>query len=147
MREVFGDLWAYEGRKGFYILVTTNGFIKNSGEGVMGAGVAKQAADRYPDLPRLLGQSLIGRGNVVSRLTDQIFSFPVKHEWFRNADLKLIKKSVAELDRRARLHPDRKFVVPRPGCGSGKLKWSKVRPLMIGLPDNVFVIDRIKGAK
>jgi len=142
MKEVYGDLWAYEDRKGFYILITTNGFIKNNGEGVMGAGVARQAAEKYPELPRLLGQSLIRRGNVVSRLTDQIFSFPVKHEWFRDADLKLIKKSVAELNRRASGNPKRKYVLPRPGCGSGNLTWTKVRPLMEGLPDNVFVIER-----
>lgn len=142
MKEVVGDLWSYEGRKGFYILITTNGFVKNNGEGVMGAGVAKQAAERFPELPRLLGESLRRRGNVVSRLTEQILSFPVKHEWFRDADLKLIRRSVAELSRRAGEYPDRKYVVPRPGCGNGNLTWTKVRPLMESLPDNVFVIER-----
>jgi hypothetical protein len=142
MREVFGDLFSYVGRKGFILCITTNGFIKHNGEGVMGAGVAKQAAELFPDLPRLLGQSLRVRGNVVSLLTPQILSFPVKWKWMEDADPKLIEKSAKELKRRAELQPDVKFILPRPGCGNGKLEWESVKTLLesIQLPDNILVI-------
>ena len=140
MKEVKGDLWSYDGRKGFIICVTTNGFRKNDGTGVMGAGTAKQAAERYPELPRLLGGSLQSRGNVVSRLTQTIISFPVKHEWMEDGDLKLIRKSTKKLKAIAELNPKIKFVLPRPGCGSGRLEWGQVKPIMEKLPDNVFVI-------
>ena len=145
MREVTGDLWAYEGRKGFRICITTNGFIKNNGCGVTGAGVAKQAMDKYPDFPRLLGQSLKTRGNVVSLITPQLMSFPVKHNWWEEADLKLITKSAKQLAERARKRPNLKFVLVRPGCGNGKRSWKEVRPIMVryfGELDNIFIIEK-----
>lgn len=142
MKEVKGDLWAYDGRKGFILLITTNGYLKKDGTGVMGAGVAKQAAERYPDLPRLLGESLKCRGNVVSLLTGQIASFPVKRVWHEDADLKLIRKSTKRLKMIAELNPTKKFVTVKAGCGNGNLRWEKVKPIMETLPNNVFVIDK-----
>lgn len=142
MREVVGDMWNYLGRKGFVICITTNGYIKNDGTGVMGAGCARQAVDRFPELPYLLGKSIKTRGNVVSRLTNDIISFPVKHNWFDKASLTLIKQSVKELDKRARAKPQLKFILPRPGCGNGKRKWDSIKPLVESLPDNVFVITK-----
>lgn len=144
MRETYGDMWAYDKRENFIICVTTNGFIKLNGEGVMGAGCAKEAADRYPDLPRLLGQSLKLRGNVVSLLTNQILSFPVKHKWDEKADPRLIQRSAENLTARATAHPFLKYILPRPGCGNGKLLWVDVKPLLVSLPDNVFVIGAWK---
>lgn len=140
MKDVHGDMWSYIDRKGFIICVTTNGFIKKDGTGVMGAGNAKQAADLFPDLPRLLGISLKNRKNVVSSLTSKILSFPVKHNWYEKADLKLIRKSARELNKRALEKPDLKFVLPRPGCGNGELKWEKVKSVINFLPDNVIVV-------
>lgn len=142
MKEVKGEMWNYLGRKGYKICITTNGFIKNNGEGVMGAGCVKEAADRFADLPYLLGQSLSMRGNVVSLLTSDIISFPVKHKWMDKADLKLIKKSVAELNKRALAKPNQRFILPRPGCGNGGLRWKDVKPLVEDLPDNVLIICR-----
>lgn len=140
------DMWGYLDRKGFIICITTNGFIKNDGTGVMGAGCAKQAADLFPDLPRLLGISLVNRGNVVSSLTSKILAFPVKHNWFDKADLKLIKKSAKELNKRALEKPHLKFILPRPGCGNGKLRWDKVKPVIDFLPDNVIVVTNEKNS-
>jgi hypothetical protein len=145
MKEVFGDLWSYENRKGFMICITTNGFIKKDGMGVMGAGVARQAVDRYPDLPRLLGMSLSTRGNRVSLLTAQILSFPVKRAWFQDAALDLIGKSCKGLAARAEAHPNIKYVLPRPGCGNGNLEWKKVKPILqkyFANLDNVYVIAK-----
>jgi hypothetical protein len=146
LKLVNGDLWSYENRKGFIICITTNGFIKNNGEGVMGAGCAKEAAERYPDLPRLLGQSLKTRGNVVSLLTPQILSFPVKHHWATPASPALIEESAKELKARAERQPYLKFILPKPGCGNGKLNWMYVKLLLesISLPDNIFIIDKQK---
>lgn len=142
MKEVKGDMWSYLGRKKFVILVTTNGYIKKNGEGVMGAGCAAQAAEQFPDLPRLLGKSLKARGNVLSKLMPDIWSFPVKHDWFDKADLKLIRKSVKALQAYAEKMVDVKFILPRPGCGNGQRKWSEVKKLVKDLPDNVFVISK-----
>lgn len=143
MREVNGDMWKYLERRNFVLFIPTNGSRRKDGCGVMGRGVALQAAEMFPDLPKTLGNSIKGRGNCVSFLMDQpnhIYSFPVKHKWFEKADKKLIKQSVVQLLALAQKHPDKRYVLPRPGCGNGKLKYEDVRPLLKILPDNVMVI-------
>ncbi len=148
MRETYGDLWKYLERKKFVILIPTNGYVKKDRTGVMGAGVAFQAMERFPELPKLLGKSIKCRGNVVSTLLydpNLIMSFPVKHAWYEKADKKLIKQSVVQLMVLAKKYPERRFILPRPGCGNGKLKYEDIRPLLKVLPDNVFVITNEKA--
>jgi len=142
MKEIKGDLFAYDGRKGFNILITTNGFIKNDGTAVMGRGNALQAKELHPELPTLLGKSLKVRKNNVSRLLPHLLSFPVKHNWFDKADRDLIKRSAKQLCELAISHPKEKFILPRPGCGNGQLKWRHVKLLLekVKLPDNVWII-------
>ena len=50
MKEVFGDLWKFDG----IIAITTNGFVKKDRTCVMGRGCARQAAVRFPELSRKL---------------------------------------------------------------------------------------------
>lgn len=147
MKEVHGDVWSYLGRKGFIICVPTNESVKENGEAVMGKGVAKQAVVEFPELPRLLASSLKAKGNVVSRLTDQLYSFPTKHNWYDHGDKKLIKESVQTLLKLATENPHIKYVLPRPGCGSGSMKWSTIQPIVSILPENVFVINKERDYK
>ena len=58
MKEVFGDLWEFDG----IIAITTNGFVKRDRTCVMGRGCARQAAVRFPELPRKLGVKNFRRG-------------------------------------------------------------------------------------
>lgn len=69
------------------ICITTNGFVKNNGEAVMGMGIAKQMAEKFPELPTLLGRAIRANGNCVNYLitlqghtghSTRIYSFPVK---------------------------------------------------------------------
>ena len=69
------------------ICITTNGFTKNNGDAVMGMGIAKQMAEKFPELPTLLGRAIRANGNCVNYLTTlqghtgrstRIYSFPVK---------------------------------------------------------------------
>lgn len=110
--------------------VTTNGVVKNNGSLVMGAGVAKEAAKRFPELPHLLGQLVDERGNHVF-VFDQfgVASFPTKHHWKENSDLQLIEQSCREL---VWLSKKWDFVLlPRVGCGMGGLDWeNEVKPLV-----------------
>lgn len=67
------------------IVVTTNGYRKPNGECVMGRGIAKQLADIFPTLPKLLGDRISKMGNRVHWFTfpnvnEVIVSFPVKNE-------------------------------------------------------------------
>jgi hypothetical protein len=56
------------------------------------------------------------------------------------ADLVLIAASARQLRGLAEDRPEETFVLPRPGCGNGRLDWTVVRPLLLSLPDNVAVI-------
>lgn len=139
MTEVVGDIWAYH-RKGHIIVVTTNGTIKNDGRAVMGAGVARQALDRYRELDRFLGHSLKTQGNHVFYFPDKrILTLPVKHNWWETADLELIDRSLDEL---LRIAPksDKEICMTRPGCGNGGLDWQDVMPLLLGRIRNDYII-------
>jgi hypothetical protein len=89
------DIWEVyaEGRT---IVVPTNGSVNKRGEAFMGRGVAKQAAQRFPDLPYKLGRrirtpsSLFGGNRVHLFADERIITFPVKRFWHEMADLDLI---------------------------------------------------------
>lgn len=61
--------------------IPTNGFISHNGAGVMGAGLAYDAKNRYPGIVYELGLHLRKNGNVVGWLCKephQIIAIPVK---------------------------------------------------------------------
>lgn len=138
MKEVCGDL--FELSKGGVLVITTNGFVKNNGEAVMGRGCARQAAQRWPDMPSRLGQGLKANGNIVMitwggtggvpREYDAVVTFPVKHNWWEKADLELIRDSAERLRNSADAMGWKDIFVPLPGCGNGGLKWEQVRPVL-----------------
>ena len=83
------DIWKYAEENAVdFLCFPTNGFVKRGGENVMGAGLAKQVSNRFPEIPKLLGSYLQGKGekgNVpyVVRYPDDkanynIITFPVK---------------------------------------------------------------------
>ena len=145
MIEVVGDLWTYPAD---IRCITTNGTIKADGRCVMGRGCALEAARQWPTLPQILGEHLRYKGNHVGWLYggnvgNIVLSFPVKHEWFQKADLELIKRSAKELMRFPAVSRGRTVVLPRPGCGNGRLTWDEVKPVLAPiLGDNVFVITK-----
>lgn len=126
------DLWSlYD--EGNAIAITTNGFIKKNGECVMGAGCAKQCKNRYSWFPKYLGELIEKNGNHVFRIGN-IFTLPVKHNWYEKADIDLILESLIELQEM--LREDETVFVPLPGCGNGKLKWEDVSKEIENLPLN-----------
>tara|TARA_R110000851_G_scaffold287040_1_gene440956 strand:+ start:385 stop:903 length:519 start_codon:yes stop_codon:yes gene_type:complete len=79
MIEIVGDLFKQQAD---VLCITTNGYIKATGECVMGMGCAKQAATINKKIPRLLGNAIKKNGNVVNHIIDgkklALYSFPVK---------------------------------------------------------------------
>ena len=141
MVEVKGDLWTYQPTKASSVIrvITTNGFVKKNGEAVMGRGCAKEASRKWPELPDKLGWFIKQRGNHVHSLGEfdtmtermRLVSFPVKHHWYQDADPVLIEQSCQELVALAGLYSHTTvFVIPRPGCGNGKLRWDDVKPIL-----------------
>jgi hypothetical protein len=150
MREIKGNLWSYFERFDTIICITTNGTIKNNGEAVMGRGCAFEAATKYSFLPALLGRKLkngnvpyvfrIPRGQLGSNT--EILTFPVKHEWHQKANIDLIRLSAKHLEKIADSFWQFSFILPRPGCGNGGLRWEDVKSVIQFLPDNVSIISR-----
>lgn len=138
MRETKGDLWDYLGLA--MVAVTTNGHVNRKGECPMPRGCARQARERFPDLPLRLAERLSASGNHVYELGDGIVSFPVEHHWLENPDLRLIERSARELRHLADQKGWKQIVVPRPGCGGGGLDWQDVRPLLEKSFDDRFLI-------
>lgn len=143
MKEILGELWSYYGKPENEICITTNGTLKTNGCGVMGRGCAAEAKARIPEIDRVLGDAIRQNGNHFQLLVPSIWAFPVKHNWWEQASLELIAHSAEDLAAQAALaHPEIKFILPRPGCGNGRLTWAEVRPIMEQLPDNVWIISK-----
>ena len=92
MKEWYGDMFSWFSiPKKTIMCVTTNGYVKNNGECVMGRGLAKAIADRFPEIPRILGTKIKKSGNVIHELyirgNVMIMSFPVKHSSLVISDL------------------------------------------------------------
>ena len=143
IQELSGNLWEYY-NQGYVVAITTNGKVARSGKNVMARGTAKQAAERFPDLPQLLGEKIVSAGNHVHELPERLVSFPVEHTPYEVPDLKLIEQSSRELRELADQKGWEKVIVPRPGCGGGGLSWGDVRPLLAPHFDERFRV--IKAA-
>jgi hypothetical protein len=137
--EIVGDLWDYH-RRGEWIAITTNGVVKSNGEATMGAGIALQAARRFPELPRLLGQALRESGNrPYIWHAQRIITVPTKHHWRDPSDLALICHGMAQLPSSLDSAAIPRLYCPRWGCGLGQLDWPTVRAAIAPFLDPRFV--------
>jgi hypothetical protein len=150
LNTIVGDLWDFHD-KGHWVVITTNGSTKKDGRAVMGKGTALQAAQRFPQLQKELGSLISEHDGNHSKVFDQyrLFTLPVKNFWHQRADLELIRRSLSELSRLIDLTSSAGLLklpvyLPKPGCGSGQLDWTDVRPLVKPLVDEgrAIIVDR-----
>lgn len=112
----------------------------------MGAGIAGQAQVRFPEMPAMLGLHLQDSGNHVGLLrpptkTEPYYvAFPVKRFWYDEASLELIERSAHELMEYTDLWHWNTVLLPRPGCGNGRLTWDEVRPVIEPILDDRIVV-------
>lgn len=106
------------------IVVTTNLL------GVMGAGLARQAKQRYDGIElyyrwwlRVYGSK--GKFICESEFYPDVVLFPTKTDWRLNSNLMLIERGLSELSQCT----NGPYAIPELGCGLGKLKWEQVKPL------------------
>lgn len=144
MKIIQDNIWKYHGTG--YIIIPTNGLVKNNGECVMGAGLAKQAKIKYPTLPKELGHQIKNSGNHVYHWDLYgLITFPVKHNWFDSADMTLIEQSSVEL---AQYYEDGfelgaqlpKIYMPKVGCGNGNLKWEDVQTIIMAHLSHIITL-------
>ena len=145
MKTIHGDLFDCP-KQNDAICVTTNGIIKNNGSAVMGAGIAKEFAKRFPDVPQILGEKL-ANGNHVHHIKDingySIISFPTKNNWRDPSDMALIIQSCHELTDTVKKLDIKTCYIPLPGCGMGGLDPNEVIPAISTLlPDNIILVLR-----
>lgn len=134
------NIWDAHG-KGAWACITTNGIIKKDGMAVMGAGIAKQAASRYPDLPIKLADNLKRYGNRVFVYPSmKLITFPTKNNWRDNSDIELIKISCIQLVEVMVKFKIDNLWLPRPGCNNGKLEWEDVRKIIEPLLNNNITV-------
>ena len=138
MYEVTENIWNYLGQG--IIAITTNGSLTPDGRAIPGRGVARQAAERFPELFRQLGLLIQAEGNHVHELPGGLVSFPVEDTPWSLPDLRLIRRSALELRALADQRGWQQIVVPRPGCGGGGLRWEDVRPILEGHFDERFIV-------
>ena len=125
------------------ICIPTNGMVKKDGCLVMGKGLAKEAADRYPTLPQIFGRLTFKYGigtYIISINGIGIACVPTKLHFKDPSSLDLVinssKKLVELIDR---THW-KKIGVPRLGCGLGGLTYSIVKPYL----EKIFEIENEK---
>lgn len=132
MHNITGNMWEIEADAK---CITTNGTVKKNRACVMGRGNALEAKTLIPGIDSILGEAILAHGNRVILLEvladgTKLFSFPVKHNWWERADLDLIARSAGELAEMADLLGLHKVILPRPGCGNGRLQWAYVEPIL-----------------
>jgi len=151
IKVIQGNIWDHHA-KGHYITITVNCNIKTNGHAVMGAGIALEVKQRFPDLPRKLGEVKERRAVVVFP-EERIITFPTKINWYESSTVELISSSLAQLIIVSNtMIPDLKKPIycVKFGCSNGRLSWEKdVRPAIepfINEADFVFV-DRTSWVK
>jgi len=143
--------------QGEWVCITTNNFIKANGEAVMGRGVARQAAIRFPGLAAELGgmikvacaksKSRPGSHNLQA-VTLHVFeerrliAFPTKFAWWEVSSIELIRQSAIQLMSKLQELSVERIYLPRPGCANGKLLWGDVKVVLEDvLDERVIVVD------
>lgn len=134
------------------VFITTNAKVSN-GKLAMGAGIARQAMEMFPELPALFGKQIkfiLDKKNNdwygIAFVTDEnkqrhkIAAFQTKGKNpYDISDIKLIRYSTECLIDYAMNRPDLRIALNYPGIGLGQLSKSDVEPIVSLLPDNVII--------
>lgn len=148
MLELFGDYNLFDlPQEGEAVCVTTNGMIKKDGHAVMGAGIAKEANQRFA-ISKKLAEYLDKYGNRAFNMgcyedgsrKFNILTLPTKNNWRDNSDIELICTSCQQLVQMCDKFGFNKVYLSRPGCTNGKLSWSLVKSRIEPILDDRFVV-------
>jgi hypothetical protein len=143
MKTTYGNLWNFHSSGP--VCITTNGVIKKDGYLVMGAGIALQAKQRFPQLPSKIADAVSQHGNQTFYLPDEnIFSFPTKHDWRDKSDIDLITRSAWQLVAITDKMGFAQVYLPKPGCANGGLDWYEVEHVISEILNDRFTVVYLK---
>lgn len=142
-----GNMWTIYEQTDLF-LITTNSTLDKSNALIMGAGIAKQAKQRFPRIEEVMGHAVhatcgnLGEyGLLISPRwpTAKLGAFQSKTQWQLPARLSVIQKSTSMLLEWVAQHPDSKVALNFPGIGYGRLSKASIRPILDQLPNNVEI--------
>lgn len=169
MRICRTNIWSHLGTAAV-IFVTTNTDVKKDGEAVMGAGIAKQALQRWPNIGKILGN--LSRAKIetpsclITESGTEIWSFPTKRAQLHNpemilpayrskfpgpivpgwacySDKVLIEVNMEWLRSNFADRPAiSQFLLPWPGVGNGGLTKEAIFPIVSKLDDRFILVER-----
>lgn len=120
--------------------------------GVMGAGLAKQMKNRYPEMFHKYkracdsGDFKEGKLQLCKQSDVWILNFPTKKHWKDGSDLELIEKGLQTFVNTYGQKEIASITFPKLGCGLGGLDWEKeVAPLMHKYLDDLPIQIEVCG--
>lgn len=153
MKTITGNLWDFQTQ---VKVIPTNGIVNSRGLAVMGAGVAKQAAARWPSLPIIVGQRLQRYHNRVYvvdvsppyRVREHmgcltVVTLPTKDDWREPSSENRLRMSLTQLAAAQRMHDWHEVYMPEPCTGNGGMSWEKVEPILREYLSDAFTVVRL----
>lgn len=142
--EISGNFWTkineYDA-----IVCTTNNVIKNNNELVMGAGIAKEFAIRYPFLPVQWGKRITNNQDYYVLITllsrPHLIALQTKRNWKDPSPISLVSDSLEILNSIAIVLNWNKILMTKPGCGNGGLDWNEIKQIFIDNEYNSFYVN------
>jgi O-acetyl-ADP-ribose deacetylase (regulator of RNase III) len=107
--------------------------------GVMGKGIALQFKNAFPEnfqaYERACRHNEIQPGRMFVFRTNQLYpkyiiNFPTKRDWKNKSRLEDIENGLAALIKEIKSRDIKSIAIPPLGCGSGRLRWAEVGPLI-----------------
>lgn len=129
-----------------YVLFTANSTLTKNFDLVMGAGIAKQVAQMFPEMPSLAGRAVrdrcnhLGEYGVIVRPEFPVGLFQTKTHWRQRSNVELLKYSLSILSAYAYKTRTYDYHLNYPAIGLGGLDKEIVHPLLMWmLPRNVHI--------
>lgn len=136
MRILTGDMWTAYDKSSLFCITTNSTMDGRPGETqalVMGAGIARQAKERFPGIETAFGAAILATqsaryGLLVSPSwpVGKLAAFQTKILFSAPAELDLIIQSAEMLAAWCVEHPGQRVDLNAPGVGYGKLPWHDV---------------------
>jgi hypothetical protein len=144
VKVIKGDIWDFH-KVGNPIVITTNCNVDSKGNAIMGRGIALEAKQKFPELPKMLGKYITrfddGNAHDVGYFRElNIFTFPTKYNWRWKSDMNLIMMSAAHLALLVEREKIKRVYMVKPGCSNGQLRWEDVEPHLDFYLNNKFIV-------
>ena len=147
MIEIKANIWDSQ-FDGYWRVIPINTTLNKNGFLIMGAGLAKEAAERYIGLAKLWGSYYSLKPETLLQIfyAKKLLGLPTKYHWKDRSSLELIERILIELQSFISVKDDSLGTIcPQLGCGLGGLDWkSQVKPLVekyFKNADNFIVVN------